>query len=482
MHSTSASSHQRGSVGVPTGYTDPQRVSTGSNPAPFLTVEELRDLVDTGEIDTVVVAATDIQGRLQGKRLGARFFLEDALDHGTEGCNYLLAVDVDMNTVGGYEMSSWETGYGDIVFAPDLTTLRRIPWQPGTALVTADLTWTDGTPVVASPRQILARQVERLREMGLAAYAGTELEFIAFDTSYEDAQRADYRDVVPANLYNVDYSLLGTSRVEPLLRDIRISMAGAGMYVEGAKGECNPGQHEITFRYDDVMRTCDNHSLYKNGAKEIAAQHGKSITFMAKYNQLEGSSCHVHLSLRSLDGEFVLAGDRDHGFSPLMEHFLAGQLAALKDFTYFFAPNINSYKRFVEGSFAPTAVAWGFDNRTCAYRIVGHGPSLRAEARVGGADLNPYLATAALIAAGIHGIENELELPPITTGSAYAGDAERLPTHLRGARDLLADSQLAKDAFGEDVVRHYVNAADVELASYESTVTDWERRRGFERL
>lgn len=482
MHSQSTARTSDGYIAIPTGYTDRQRVATGSNPVPFLTVEQLTDLIDTGEVDTVLVAATDIQGRLQGKRMGARFFLEDGLDHGTEGCNYLLAVDVDMNTVDGYEMSSWETGYGDLVFKPDLETIRRIPWQPGTALVTADITWTDGTPVVASPRQILARQVERLRAMGLEAFAGTELEFIAFDTSYEDAQRADYRDVVPANLYNVDYSLMGTARVEPLLRDIRNSMSGAGMYVEGAKGECNPGQHEITFRYADAIRTCDNHSVYKNGAKEIAAQHGKSITFMAKYNQLEGSSCHVHLSLRGTDGEFVLAGDRPHGFSQLMEHFIAGQLAAMKEFTYFFAPNINSYKRFVEGSFAPTAVAWGFDNRTCAFRVVGHGPSLRVEARVGGADLNPYLATAALIAAGIHGIENELELPPITEGNAYTGDAERLPTTLRGARDLLADSQLAKDAFGDAVVRHYVNAADVELQSYESTVTDWELRRGFERL
>lgn len=467
---------------IPTGYVDRQRVTTGSNPADPLTVEQLRTLVDTGEIDTVVLAATDVQGRLQGKRLGARFFLEDALEHGSEGCDYLLAVDVDMNTVSGYEMSSWDTGYGDIVFKPDLPTLRRIPWQPGTAMVTCDLTWTDGREVIASPRQILARQVARLREMGLEAFAGTELEFIAFNTSYEDAQSSDYREVTPSNLYNVDYSLLGTSRVEPLLRDIRNSMAAAGMYVEGAKGECNPGQHEITFRYDEAVRTCDNHSLYKTGAKEIAAQHGKSITFMAKYNEREGSSCHVHISLRDEDGEAVMAGDRNHGFSELMEHFIAGQLAAIKELTFFFAPNINSYKRFAEGSFAPTAVAWGFDNRTCAFRAVGHGDSLRLECRVGGADLNPYLATAALIGAGIHGIQNRLELPPITTGSAYAGDAERLPTTLREARDLLADSELADKIFGDEVIRHYVNAADIELADFESSVTDWEVRRGFERL
>ena len=457
-------------------------VSAGSNQAPVLTLEELRALVDTGEIDTVVVAATDIQGRLQGKRLGARFFLEEALQHGTEGCDYLLAVDVEMTTVSGYEMSSWTTGYGDIVFVPDLGTLRHIPWQPGTALVICDLQWPDGRDVVASPRQILAAQVARLEALGLEAFAGTELEFITFDTGYEEAQLADYRDLRPSNLFNVDYSLLGTARVEPLLREIRNSMAGAGMYVEGSKGECNFGQHEITFRYDDAMTTCDNHSLYKNGAKEIAAQHGKSITFMAKYNQLEGSSCHIHMSLRSAEGDFVLAGEREHGFSTLMEHFIAGQLACLEDFTYFFAPNINSYKRFVEGSFAPTSLTWGTDNRTCALRVVGHGPSLRVEMRVGGADLNPYLATAALIAAGLHGIENKLPMPEITRGNAYDAGARSLPTNLRAARDLLSASQLAKDAFGADVVRHYVNSADVELAAFESAVTDWERRRGFERL
>ncbi len=468
--------------GIPPSPTSRQRVATGANQAPALMVEDLRALVDSGEVDTVVMAATDIQGRLQGKRQSARFFLDELMEHGTEGCNYLLAVDVDMNTVDGYDMSSWETGYGDLVFSPDLSTLRRLPWQPGSVLVTCDLLWPDGSPVAASPRQILARQVERLRELGLEAFAGTELEFIAFDTSYEDAQRSDYREVRPSNLYNVDYSLLGTARVEPLLRDIRNSMAGAGMYVEGAKGECNLGQHEITFRYADVLTTCDNHSIYKNGAKEIAAQHGKSITFMAKYNQREGSSCHVHLSLRDTEGGAVLPGDSEHGFSPIMERFIAGQLACLEDFTYFFAPNINSYKRFVEGSFAPTALAWGFDNRTCALRVVGEGPSLRVETRVGGADLNPYLATAAIIAAGIHGIENELELPPVTEGSAYAGDAQRLPTTLRAARERLGASQTAREAFGDDVVRHYLNAADVELADYESSVTDWERRRGFERL
>ena len=460
----------------------PRAHLNGVNQASPLTLDRLRKLVADGVVDTVVVAITDTQGRLQGKRLGAQFFIDDVAGHGSECCNYLLAVDVDMNTVDGYAMSSWETGYGDMVMVPDVDTLCLLPWQPGTALVHCDVTWTNGTEVVASPRQILRKQIARLKEHGLEAFAGTELEFIAFDTSYEDAWKDGYRSLTPANQYNVDYSLLGTARLEPLLRDIRNSMAGAGMYVEGAKGECNFGQHEITFKFDQALRACDNHSLYKEGAKEIAAQHGQAITFMAKYNQAEGSSCHVHLSMRGTDGSAALAGDGENGFSPVMEHYLAGLVECIEDFTYFFAPNINSYKRFVEGSFAPTAVAWGFDNRTCAFRVVGHGPSLRVETRLGGADLNPYLAVAAIIAAGLHGIENKLPLPPVTSGNGYTSGAPHLPTSLRAARERLAESSLAREAFGDDVIDHYVNAADVELAAFDSAVTDWERIRGFERL
>ncbi|MFP3395742.1 glutamine synthetase family protein [Brevibacterium sp. H602] len=469
-------------IPVPTSPTSEQRTSRGSIQADPLTVDELRRLAAEGTIDTVVVAITDHMGRLQGKRLGVQFFLEDVMDHGSECCNYLLAVDVDMDTVDGYEVSSWETGYGDMVMKPDLETLRLLPWQPGSAMVNCDLLTTTGTEVAPSPRQILKRQLARLAEHGLSAHVGTELEFITFDSSYEEAFASKYTEVTPSNQYNVDYSLLGTARVEPLLRDIRNSMAGAGLFVEGAKGECNFGQHEITFRYQPALKACDDHAVYKNGAKEIAAQHGKSITFMAKYDQKEGSSCHIHLSFRSAEGDMVMAGDREHGFSTLMEQFIAGQLACIEDFTYFFAPNINSYKRFVEGSFAPTAVAWGFDNRTCAFRAVGSGPSLRVECRVGGADLNPYLATAALIAAGLHGIEKGLEQPAITEGNAYTAGASRLPTTLQGARDRLEGSQIAEDAFGDYVVRHYVHAADIELEAYNATVTDWERLRGFERL
>ncbi|MBW4717577.1 glutamine synthetase family protein [Saccharothrix obliqua] len=446
----------------------------------MLTVEELRGLVDAGEIDTVLVAVVDMQGRLQGKRCAARHFLDVVLPEAAEGCDYLLAVDVEMNTVDGYTASSWDTGYGDFVMKPDLSTLRRVPWHEGTALVLCDVERQDGEPVAVSPRQVLRRQLDRLAERGLHAFVGTELEFILFDDTYEDAWRRGYRDLTPANQYNVDYSLLGTARVEPLLRDIRNHMAGAGLAVESAKGECSPGQHEIAFRFKEALVTCDNHSVYKTGAKEIAAQHGRSLTFMAKYDQHEGNSCHVHLSLRTADGEPVFAAGS--GMSPLMESFLAGQLAALRELTCFLAPNVNSYKRFVAGSFAPTAVAWGRDNRTCALRVVGHGPSLRFENRVPGGDVNPYLAVAALIAAGLHGLEHDLRLPDEFTGNAYAADLPTVPGTLRDAASLFARSDIARDAFGRDVVDHYLNAARVELAAYDSTVTDWERIRGFERL
>jgi glutamine synthetase len=447
-----------------------------------ISVEELRDLVVSGQIDTVVVAITDSMGRLQGKRCGAKSFLEDVLGHGAEGCNYLLSVDVEMNTMEGYAMSSWENGYGDMVMRPDVSTLRLVPWLPGTAMIQCDILWLDDQPVSQSPRQILRAQIERLEALGYRAHIGTELEFIMFDDSYEEAWDKKYEGLTPSTRYNVDYSLLATARLEPVIRSIRTGMERAGLVVESSKGECNLGQQEITFRYAEALAACDNHVFYKNGAKEIAAQHGKSITFMAKFNEREGSSCHIHFSLTDLEGNPVLAGDGEHGFSPVMEHFIAGQLAALKELSYFVAPNINSYKRFVEGSFAPTAIAWGLDNRSCALRVVGRGPSLRVENRVGGGDVNPYLATAALIAAAIHGIENSLPLESITTGNAYQSDADRIPTNLRDSRALLADSEIARKSFGDEAVDHYVHAADVELRAYDSAVTDWERKRVFERL
>ncbi|MET8505894.1 glutamine synthetase family protein [Streptomyces sp. NPDC004787] len=449
---------------------------------PPLSVDELRALVASGEIDTVVLAFPDMQGRLQGKRFAAPFFLDEVLDHGTEGCNYLLAVDTEMNTVDGYEMSSWDRGYGDFAMHPDLATLRRLPWNEATAMVTADLAWEDGAPVVAAPRQILRHQLDRLAAHGYTAHVGTELEFIVFRDTYEQAWDANYRGLTPANQYNVDYSVLGTGRVEPLLRRIRNEMTGAGLTVESAKGECNPGQHEIAFKYAEALVTCDRHAVYKTGAKEIAAQEGCSLTFMAKYNEREGNSCHIHLSLQDADGVNAMAGDGPDGMSEVMRHFLAGQLAALRDFSLLYAPNINSYKRFQPGSFAPTAVAWGRDNRTCALRTVGHGRSTRFENRLPGGDVNPYLAVAGMVAAGLYGIEQRLELPPACTGNAYTADYAHVPTTLREAAELWENSEIAKAAFGAEVVAHYRNMARVELDAYDAAVTDWELRRSFERM
>ena len=449
----------------------------------YLTPDELTALVDAGEVDTVIVAFTDMQGRLVGKRVSARLFVEDTMAHGAECCNYLLAVDVDMNTVDGYQISSWERGYGDMAMIPDLSTLRRAPWLPGSVLVTADLKWLDETPVAQSPREILRRQVARLAEHNLVPYVGTELEFLLFDETYRGAWSKGYRNLTASTDYNVDYDLLASSRVEPLLRDIRNAMDGAGMYCEGVKGECNYGQQEIAFRYDTALVTCDNHSIYKFGAKAIAEQHGQAITFMSKFNEREGNSCHIHISLRGTDGSPVFADEhKEHGMSDMFRHFLAGQIAAMREMSLFYAPNINSYKRYVDGSFAPTAVAWGLDNRTCSLRVVGHGHGMRVEQRVPGGDVNQYLAVAALIAAGLHGIENKLELEDITTGNAYTSGAPRVPSSLRQAAELFSQSAIARAAFGDDVVDHYLNNARVELAAFESAVTDWERFRGFERL
>lgn len=448
-----------------------------------LTIAELESLVAAREVDTVIMAFTDMQGRLVGKRASARLFLEDLASHGAECCNYLLAVDVENNTVDGYTISSWETGYGDMAMIPDMSTLRNTPWLPGTVMVTCDLHWLDGRAVAPSPREILKKQLARLADLGFEAFVGTELEFLVFEDTYRDAWKKGYTDLTPATDYNIDYALMASTRMEPLLRDIRNSMDAAGMYCEGVKGECNLGQQEIAFRYTDALGTCDNHSIYKNGAKEIADKHGKSLTFMAKFNEREGNSCHIHISLRGLDGSAILADPaRPYGFSKIMEHFIAGQLATLREMTLFFAPNINSYKRFVEGSFAPTAAAWGLDNRTCALRVVGSGLGLRVENRVPGGDVNQYLAVAALIAGGLHGIENELELEPIFEGNAYTSDKPRVPSSLREAITLFENSTIAAAAFGQDVVDHYLNYARIEQSAFDAAITDWERVRGFERL
>jgi glutamine synthetase len=449
-----------------------------------LTLEKLKALVADGTIDTVVVAMTDMQGRLTGKRIHGQYFLDEVVKHGTEGCNYLLAVDVDMNTVAGYEMSSWERGYSDFALIPDLNTLRLITWQPGAALILADVAWLDHTDVVASPRQVLRKQIAELEKAGMVPMCGTELEFVVYKDSYEEAWNKGYKDLIPVNQYNVDYSILGGSRIEPLLRDIRMGMTTAGMIVESVKGECNLGQHEIAFKYSDALSNCDNHVIYKNGAKEIADQQGYALTFMAKPNEKEGNSSHIHLSFRGLKGELLMVDDSDkeHGMSEIGRQFIAGQLAHLRELSILLAPNINSYKRYVPGSFAPTAIRWGRDNRTCALRLVGHGAGLRLENRVPGGDVNPYLAVAGIIAAGLDGIKNKMKLEPAFTGNAYESDSSRVPASMPEALELWEKSDWVKQTFGAEVQAHYANMARVEIAAYGKAVTDWELFRNFERF
>ena len=449
-----------------------------------LSVDQLKKAIAEKTIDTVVIAMTDMQGRLVGKRVDAKFFLDEVLSHGTEGCNYLLAADVDMNTVDGYAMSSWERGYSDFAMIGDTNTLRMIPWQDGAALLLADVQWLDGTDVVASPRQILKKQIKALADAGMKAMVGTELEFVVFADTYEEAWDKGYKDLTPVNQYNVDYSILGGSRIEPLLRQIRLGMTGAGMQVESVKGECNFGQHEIAFKYSDALSACDNHVIYKNGAKEIAAQMGYALTFMAKPNQKEGNSSHIHLSFRGLKDEMVMADDKDkeHGMSDIGRQFVAGQIKHLRELSLLFAPNINSYKRYVPGSFAPTAVRWGRDNRTCALRLVGHGQSLRLENRVPGGDVNPYLAVAGIIAAGLDGVKNKLTLEDAFAGNAYDSDSPRVPATMLEAQKLWVNSSWVKETFGAEVQAHYANMAQVELDAFGKAVTDWELVRNFERF
>ncbi|MFM7247177.1 MAG: glutamine synthetase family protein, partial [Actinomycetota bacterium] len=400
--------------------------------------------------------------------------------HGAEACNYLLAVDMEMNTLPGFALTSWESGYGDFVLRPDLATLRRATWLEGTAICLADVEHHDGSPVVESPRQILRVQLDRLAARGWQAMVGSELEFVLYRETYASARDKGYRDLVPGNAYNVDYSILGTTMVEDVIRPIRLAMKAAGLTVEDSKGECNLGQHEVNFRYQDALRMADEHVLYKLAAKEIAHQRGAALSFMAKVNQREGNSCHIHCSLWAGD-EPLFAGDGPHGHAPLYDQWIAGQLERTRELAYLYAPNVNSYKRYAHGSFAPTTLLWGRDNRTCAFRSVGHGPSLRLETRIAGGDANPYLAFAAVIAAGLDGVDRGLVPPAPLPGSAYDAEGPRLPTSLREAVDLLDGSALARAAFGDRVVDHYVTSGRHEVEAFEAAVTDWEMVRNFER-
>ena len=441
------------------------------------TLEELREDVAAGTVDTVIACFTDMQGRLMGKRLDAEFFLsENEAGHPGEGCNYLLALEMEMDPVPGYAIASWERGYGDFGLRPDLSTLRRIPWHEGTVLVQCDVEWHDGTPVAPSPRQVLKGQVEKAEALGFDPMFGSELEFFLFRESYAEAHAKHYHDLTPSVPYILDYHILAASFDEPFLRAVRTSMKAAGMVVESSKGEAWAGQHEINFRFQDALRTADDHVVYKTGLKEIAHQRGCSVTFMAKpHHDWVGSSCHIHSSLWR-DGENAFAGESD-----LFRHYLAGQIACLGDLAIFVAPVVNSYKRFAAGSWAPTTLAWGYDNRTCGFRVVGHGSACLPETRIPGADANPYLAFAALLAAGLHGIEEKLELAPAFEGNAYESDVERFPHALREAIARLESSGVARRLLGDDVIDHYLNYARTEQELYDKTVTGYERERMFER-
>src|SRR5438445_2144186 len=451
--------------------------SMGSRVAgPMLTVAELRAEVENGSIDTVVAAFTDMQGRLLGKREQAEFFLDESAEQGLEGCNYLLALDMEMDPQPGYAMASWERGYGDFHLLPDLATLRRVPWLAGTAMVLCDVGWEDGTPVVASPRQVLRNQVERARAAGYEPMFGTELEFYLLKETYAEAHAKHYVDLTPSVPYILDYNVLATTYDEPLMREIRNGMVAAGIPVESSKGEAWPGQQEINFRYADAVTMADNHVVYKNGAKEIAHLNGCSLTFMAKPDHTSiGSSCHIHSSLWR-DGENAFAGE-----SEVFRSYLAGQIACARELAIFVAPAINSYKRYAAGSWAPTTLAWGYDNRTCGFRVVGHGAALRAETRIPGADANPYLAFSALLAGGLYGIENERELGAAFEGNAYESDVEHFPSTLREATAALEQGTMARAALGDDVVDHYLNYARTEQRLFDEVVTCYERERMFER-
>jgi glutamine synthetase len=448
----------------------------------MLTLDDLRKEAADGTIDTIVTAFTDMQGRLFGKRIQAEFFLDDVTEHGIEGCNYLLALDMEMDPVPGYEMANWEKGYGDFAIVPDLPTLRRIPWLDSTALVICDVAEHDGTDVAPSPRQVLIAQYERARELGYTPMFGTELEFYLYKESYAEAHEKDYSGLTPTIPYILDYHILATTMDEAYIGAMRRGMHGAGIPVEFSKGEAWYGQHEINLRYADAVTAADRHTIYKNGVKEIAFLNDISATFMAKPSEKDiGSSCHIHSSVVDADsGEsaFVDGGEETDVF----RHYLGGQRARIRELALFVAPAINSYKRYATESWAPTSVSWGRDNRTCGFRIVGHGQSKRVECRIPGADVNPYLGCAALLAAGLDGIERKTDPGPELVGNAYeAAEAEPFPSSLREAVDLWEGSDFARETFGEAVWRHYLNYGRTEQRLFDQVVTDYERRRMFER-
>ena len=449
-----------------------------------LDIDTLKRLIDAKEIDTVLVCMTDMQGRLMGKRMTGHYFL-DSLDHGTHACDYLLTVDMEMEPVPGFKAASWERGYGDFGIRPDPSTLRRIPWLDGTALVLGDVVDHDGRDVPHAPRSILKRQLARLARKGYVAKMGSELEFYIFADSFAAAREKGYRSAKPAGWYIEDYHILQTSKEEELVRAVRNGMDAAGIPVESSKGEWGPGQAEINLVYAEALEMADRHVIYKNGVKEIAHRQGKSVTFMAKWDHaLAGSSCHLHSSLwdRATGKPLFHDAKAPHGMSALFRHYLAGELALAREAVYFLAPYINSYKRYQAGSFAPTKAVWSFDNRTAGFRVLGEGKAMRVECRIPGADVNPYLAFAAILAAGLHGIEKELALELPFEGNAYAArEIREVPKTLREAVAALDQSKALRKALGNEVIDHYVHAGNWEQAEYDRRVTDWELVRYFER-
>ncbi len=454
-----------------------------------MTLAQLKARVRSGEIDTVVVGIPDPFGRLVGKRFRADYFLESVAAHGTHGCNYLLTVNLEMDPLDGFQVANWDAGFGDFEMRPDLDTLRALPWQPGAVLVLCDFLRPDGSLVNEAPRSVLRRQLDRLRTAGMTCFCASELEFYLFNQTYHDAFTRGYRDLQPSSDYRIDYHLMQPTRDEPLMRAVRNGMTAARVPVESSKGEWSRGQHEVNFTYAEPLPMADMHVVFKQGVKEIVEPFGKSVTFMAKYAPGEaGSSCHVHMSLwkagKNLFWDPKAAGAaKPGGGSKLFRQFLGGLMKYSPELCLFYGPTINSYKRYQPGSWAPTRMAWSTDNRTCGFRIVGQGNSYRPENRMPGADANPYLTFAAMLAAGFAGIEEDLDCGPAYVGNAYIDPTlPRLPSSLRDAANLFHASHLARSAFGDAVVDFYVHHARLEQEAFANAVTDWEKQRYFERI
>jgi glutamine synthetase len=450
-----------------------------------LDLKELEALVLQDEIDTVLTVFPDLQGRLMGKRVVGRHFLEHVAGEGVHACAYLLTVDVDMEPLPGYRFASWATGYQDMKAVPDLATLRRIPWLPKTALVFCDLFTEEGEPIEVSPRRILRRQVERAAKAGYRVMVASELELYLFRESFAEARAKRYHDLTPVSHYAEDYHIFQTTKEEGLVRAIRNGMEGAAVPVEFSKGEWSAGQEEINLRYAEALEMADRHTLYKHGVKEIAHAQGASVTFMAKYDMgAAGSSFHLHSSVWDAAGKRNLFVDTaKRAGSALFGHWLAGQLQMARELAYFYAPYVNSYKRYQAGTFAPTRIVAGWDNRTCGFRLCGEGNGFRVENRIPGADANPYLAFAATIAAGLHGIARKLKTPPIYEGNAYEdASLPQVPKTLREAVAALEGSRVAREAFGDEVLEHYLHTARLEQQAFDQTVTCWELARNFERI